>query len=210
MLSDGDTNVGESSPEAISEFIGQQAQKGVFLTTMGFGMGNYRDDMMEQLANKGNGSYYYVDSFTEAKRVFQAEVTGTLAVIAKDLKIQVAFDAAKVLEYRQIGYENRDLADKNFINDFVDAGELGSGHSVTGIYELKLVGGASGDLFSVNLRHKNPAAADAIVENTRGFSVSEIMVSMENASPSLRLASAAACIIRALVPEQHLFSYRAL
>ncbi len=164
VLSDGDANVGSTSPEEILAMIADKAKRGIYLTTAGFGMGNYRDDMMEKLADKGNGNYYYVDSITEAKRVFQAEVTGTLDVIAKDLKIQVDFDPQKVVSYRILGFENRDIADDDFRNDEVDAGELGPGHRVTALYEVKLNGAPQNGMAMVRLRFKNPQANDEVVE----------------------------------------------
>ena len=120
------------------EHVSQYVKKGVTLSTIGFGMGNYKDTLMEQLANKGNGNYYYIDSFKEARKVFGEQVNGTLEVIAKDVKIQVEFNPKVVKSYRLIGYENRDIADKDFRNDQVDAGEIGAGHTVTAMYELIL------------------------------------------------------------------------
>ena len=108
--------------------------------TVGFGMGDYNDQMMEQLANDGNGSYAYVDDLDEARRIFVENLTGTLQVIAKDAKVQVVFNPAVVSQYRLLGYENRAVADADFRNDQVDAGEIGAGHDVTAIYELCLVG----------------------------------------------------------------------
>jgi Ca-activated chloride channel homolog len=116
--------------------IEEKREKGIFLTTLGFGMGNYKDDRMEQLADKGNGNYYYIDSLLEAKKVFISEMGGTLFTIAKDVKIQVEFNPAKVKAYRLIGYENRMLKKEDFDDDTKDAGELGAGHTVTAMYEI--------------------------------------------------------------------------
>jgi Ca-activated chloride channel family protein len=161
VLSDGDANVGPSGHAQILKRIRHFVDEGVTLSTIGFGMGNYKDTMMEQLANKGNGNYYYIDSMDEARKVFGEQVDGTLQVIAKDVKIQVEFDEDKVASYRLIGYENRDIADKDFRNDAVDAGEIGAGHTVTALYELQIKDGADGKLGTVRVRHKKPQGAKA-------------------------------------------------
>ncbi len=156
ILSDGDANIGPKSHKEILSRIKHFADEGVTLSTIGLGMGNYKDTMMEQLANKGNGNYYYIDSAREAKKIFGEQLNGTLQVIAKDVKIQVEFDPKKVESYRLIGYENREIADEDFRNDRVDAGEIGAGHSVTALYALKLSKGASGKLATVRIRAKKP------------------------------------------------------
>ncbi|GAA0344823.1 VWA domain-containing protein [Bacillus carboniphilus] len=138
LASDGVANVGETGHEEILEKIKDYAKKDITLSTFGFGMGNYNDVLMEQLANDGDGNYAYIDSFSEARRIFMEELTGTLQTIAKDAKIQVEFDPAKVDRYRLLGYENRDVRDEDFRNDSVDGGEVGAGHSVTALYEVKL------------------------------------------------------------------------
>ncbi|HOX43809.1 MAG TPA: von Willebrand factor type A domain-containing protein [Myxococcota bacterium] len=138
VLSDGDANVGRTSHGDMLTSISWYAQRGVTLSTIGFGRGNYKDHKMEQLANKGNGNYFYIDSFSEAKRVFGEKLAGTLQVIAKDVKIQVEFPPKAVKKYRLVGYENRDIADRDFRNDKVDAGEIGAGHTVTAIYEVEV------------------------------------------------------------------------
>ena len=115
---------------------GYYVKEGILLTTVGFGMGNYNDILMEQLANKGNGSYAYVDTLKEAERVFVENLTGTLQIIAKDAKVQVEFNPQTVSRFRLLGYENRRLAQEDFRDDDVDAGEIGSGHSVTALYEI--------------------------------------------------------------------------
>lgn len=155
VLSDGDANIGPSSHEDILKSIRTYVEEGVTLSTIGFGMGNYKDTMMEQLANNGNGNYYYVDSEKEARKVFGEQMDGTLQVIAKDVKIQVEFDPEKVKSYRLIGYENRDIADKDFRNDKVDAGEIGAGHTVTALYEVKLHK-LEGKMGTVRIRAKKP------------------------------------------------------
>ena len=138
ILSDGDANVGATSWEDMLEQIKRHANRGVTLSTIGFGQGNYQDTLMEQLANKGDGNNYYVDSQKESDRIFQDKLTGTMITVARDTKIQVEFNPDAVESYRLIGYENRDIADKDFRNDRVDAGEVGSGHSVTALYEVVL------------------------------------------------------------------------
>lgn len=136
LATDGDFNVGVSSTSELVRMIEEYREKGVFLTVLGFGMGNYKDNRMEQLADKGNGNYFYIDNILEAKKVFIDDLTGTLFTIAKDVKIQVEFNPAKVKAYRLVGYENRILDKEDFADDTKDAGELGSGHSVTALYEV--------------------------------------------------------------------------
>lgn len=143
LATDGDFNVGPSSMEALEEIITEKKESGIFLSVLGFGMGNIKDNRMELLADKGNGNYSYIDSPKEAKKVLVDEMAGTLLVIAKDVKIQLEFNPYSVESYRLIGYENRALANEDFSNDAVDAGELGAGHSVTAIYEV-IPGKASG------------------------------------------------------------------
>jgi Ca-activated chloride channel family protein len=140
LATDGDFNVGASSNEDMERLIEKKRDEGVFLTVVGFGMGNYKDDKMEILADKGNGNYAYIDNMQEARKVFVNEFGGTLFTIAKDVKLQIEFNPAKVQAYRLIGYENRRLRDEDFNNDKKDAGELGSGHTVTALYEIIPVG----------------------------------------------------------------------
>ncbi len=140
LATDGDFNIGESSNGAMERLIEEKRQDGVFLTVMGFGMGNYKDSKMETLADKGNGNYLYIDSILEAQKALVNEFGGTLFTIAKDVKIQIEFNPAKVQAYRLIGYENRMLKSEDFNNDKKDAGELGSGHTVTALYEIIPVG----------------------------------------------------------------------
>ncbi len=140
LATDGDFNVGRSSNKAMEELIEEKRKSGVFLSVLGFGYGNYKDDKLEILADKGNGNHAYIDTMQEAQKVFGKEFGGTLYTIAKDVKIQVEFNPNKVKAYRLIGYENRLLNDEDFIDDTKDAGELGSGHSVTALYEVIPVG----------------------------------------------------------------------
>ncbi|NQT64508.1 MAG: von Willebrand factor type A domain-containing protein [Candidatus Marinimicrobia bacterium] len=156
VCSDGDANVGATSHEDILELIEEYVDQGITLSTLGFGSGNYNDQLMEQLADQGNGNYYYIDSIDEAERLFTEELSGVMEVIAKDVKIQVEFNSASVLRYRLIGYENRDIDDDQFENDSTDAGEIGAGHRVTALYELELVQGGSNNLGIVHLRYKMP------------------------------------------------------
>lgn len=136
LATDGDFNVGVSSNAEMERLIDNKKESGIFLTVLGFGMGNYKDSKMEILANKGNGNYAYIDNIMEAKKVFVNEFGGTLFTIAKDVKLQVEFNPAKVKGYRLIGYENRMLNKEDFNNDKKDAGDMGSGHSVTALYEI--------------------------------------------------------------------------
>lgn len=140
LATDGDFNIGESSNASMERLIEAKRQEGVFLTVLGYGMGNYKDSKMETLADKGNGNYAYIDNITEARKVLVNEFGGTLFTIAKDVKLQIEFNPAHVKAYRLIGYENRMLKSEDFNNDKKDAGELGSGHTVTALYEIIPVG----------------------------------------------------------------------
>jgi Ca-activated chloride channel family protein len=140
LATDGDFNVGESSNAAMERLVEEKRNDGIFLTTLGFGMGNYKDSKMEILADKGNGNYMYIDSILEAQKALVNEFGGTLFTIAKDVKLQIEFNPVKVKAYRLIGYENRVLKNEDFNNDKKDAGELGSGHTVTALYEIVPVG----------------------------------------------------------------------
>ena len=136
LATDGDFNVGASSDNDMQRLIEEKRQSGVFLTCLGYGMGNYKDSKMEVLANKGNGNYAYIDNIQEANRFLGKEFKGSMFAIAKDVKIQIEFNPAVVQAYRLIGYENRKLRPEDFKNDAIDAGELGSGHTVTALYEI--------------------------------------------------------------------------
>ena len=140
LATDGDFNVGVSNTKALIELIENKRDSGITLTTLGFGQGNYNEAMMEQVANKGNGNYAYIDSALEAKKVLGEEMSSTLFTIAKDVKIQVEFNPAVIAQYRLVGYENRALREEDFDNDRVDAGDIGAGHQVTAIYEVVPVG----------------------------------------------------------------------
>jgi Ca-activated chloride channel family protein len=178
LATDGDFNVGVSSTSELVRMIEDKREQGVFLTVLGFGMGNTKDGRMEQLADKGNGNYHYIDNLMEAKKVFVDDMRGTLFTIAKDVKIQVEFNPARVKAYRLIGYENRLLRKEDFADDRKDAGELGAGHSVTALYEVIPYGSEeeipsledlkyqqtridpeafkSREILTVNLRYKDP------------------------------------------------------
>jgi Ca-activated chloride channel family protein len=140
LATDGDFNVGVSNNSDLVRMIEQERESGIFLTVLGFGMGNYKDDRMQQLADHGNGNHSYIDNINEARKIFVHEFSGTLFTIAKDVKIQVEFNPAKVQSYRLIGYENRLLAAQDFNDDQKDAGEIGAGHTVTALYEIIPVG----------------------------------------------------------------------
>jgi Ca-activated chloride channel family protein len=140
LCTDGDFNVGVTGEGDLTRLIEEKAKSGVFLTVLGFGMGNYKDDTLELLADKGNGNYGYVDSTREARKVLVDGASGTLMTIAKDVKVQVEFNPATVAGYRLVGYDNRLLATKDFNDDTKDAGEIGAGHTVTAFYEIVPVG----------------------------------------------------------------------
>ncbi len=175
LATDGDLNVGVSSEAALTSLITKKRESGIYLSVLGFGTGNLKDNKLEALADNGNGNYSYIDSIFEAKKVLVNELGGTLYTIAKDVKLQVEFNPAKVAEYRLIGYENRELKDYEFNDDTVDAGEIGSGHNVTAVYELILTDSDkalsaseyklkyqtatltdSDDLLTLSIRYKEP------------------------------------------------------
>jgi len=143
LATDGDFNVGASSDAEMERLIEQKRRDGVFLSVLGFGMGNYKDSKMQKIADRGNGNYAYIDNLLEARKVLVSQFGGTLLTIAKDVKLQVEFNPAKVKSYRLIGYEKRMLRPEDFADDSKDAGELGSGHTVTALYEIVLADGAS-------------------------------------------------------------------
>jgi len=170
LCTDGDFNVGVTGTPALVSMMQEQAKSNVFLTCLGYGIGNYNDSMMEQVSNQGNGTYAMVDSEIEARRVMTEQLSGTLMTVAKDVKIQVEFNPAKVHSYRLIGYENRRLAAADFNNDKKDAGEIGAGHRVTALYEIVPVGqegtipGSVDDLRYANGNPESPRAAGGLGE----------------------------------------------
>jgi len=162
LCSDGVANVGNTGPDSILRTIRSYVDQGVTLSTVGFGMDNFNDVLMEQLANDGDGNYYYVDTLNEARRVFVENLTGALQVIAKDAKVQVDFDPTVVSRYRLLGYENRAVQDEQFRDDTVDAGEVGAGHSVTALYEVKFHDAAAGPAATVHIRYQDPDTGEVI------------------------------------------------
>ncbi|MCP4804281.1 MAG: DUF3520 domain-containing protein [Proteobacteria bacterium] len=194
VLSDGDANIGRTSVEEILARVDGYTEEGITLTTIGLGMGDYNDVMMEQLANQGDGAYFYVDSQAEADKVFGEDLIGTTRVIAKDLKLQVEFNPKAVMAYRLIGYENRDVADHQFRNDQVDAGEIGSGHQVTALYDVVLRDDAkSQELATVRLRAKPPGpdapAREWATTMSGSMLRSEVIDSSEDFRKALAVAS---------------------
>jgi Ca-activated chloride channel family protein len=149
LATDGDFNVGVTDESSLVNLVQEKAKAGVFMTVLGFGMGNYKDDRLEALADKGNGNYAYVDTESEARKVLVEQMLGTLVTIAKDVKIQIEFNPAKVAAYRLVGYENRILAKEDFNDDKKDAGEIGAGHTVTALYEI-VPAGQSVDVAAVD------------------------------------------------------------
>ena len=191
LLSDGVGNVGATGADSILSTIRNHVEAGVTLTTVGFGMGNYNDILMERLANDGNGTYHYVDSLTEAKRLFVENLTGTIQIIASDAKVQVDFNPDVVTRFRLLGYENRRVADDDFRNDEVDAGEVGADHSVTALYELKLAEDGEGALATAYVRYQDPDTSE-VVEIKREFERNELANEFENASPRFQLSAVVA------------------
>ena len=215
LCTDGDFNVGATSEGELVRLIEDKARSGVFLTVLGFGMGNYKDGTLEQLADKGNGMYGYVDTRREAEKLLVEQLSGTLVTIAKDVKIQVEFNPAQVARYRLIGYENRRLENPDFANDAVDAGEIGAGHSVTALYEVVPASAAdvgedavpapslkymkpaerredpliSRELLTVGVRYKDPTGD---VSRKLEFPLVDGGQSFEQASPDFQFAAAVA------------------
>jgi Ca-activated chloride channel family protein len=212
LASDGDFNVGESSEEALEKLIVDQRESGVFLTVLGCGRGNLRDARMETLADKGNGNYAYLDNLDEAGRVLVAQFGGTLFTVAKDVKLQIEFNPARVANYRLVGYENRMLEAEDFNNDRKDAGELGAGHTVTALYEIVPAGSTqplvddlkyqptkatpasmqqflTNDVLTVKLRYKEPQGSTSklLAQPLVGTPVA-----IEKASADFRFAAAVA------------------
>jgi Ca-activated chloride channel family protein len=209
LATDGDFNVGVVNYEALVDMAERQRTSGVALTTLGFGTGNYNDQLLERLADAGNGNYSYVDTLSEARKVLVSELSSTLFTIAKDVKIQVEFNPSQVLEYRLIGYENRMLQREDFNNDKVDAGEIGAGHRITALYEVVPVGKsghvdplryglrpaandarASNELAFVRLRYKKP---DADKSELLEYPIAKTSVAtLERLSPDFRFAASVA------------------
>jgi len=158
LATDGDFNVGIDDYDDLQKLIEEKRKSGIYLSVLGVGDDNLQDSTMEMLADKGNGNYSYLDSLKEAEKVFQNELTGTLVTIAKDVKVQLMFDPSLVASYRQIGYENRALANEDFDDDTKDAGELGAGHSVTALYEFVPASSARGTIATIKLRYKEPGS----------------------------------------------------
>ena len=162
LATDGDFNVGTTNRSALVRLVEKERDSGVFLTVLGLGMGNYKDSTMEQLADKGNGNYAYLDTINEARKVLVQQAGATLVTIAKDVKIQVEFNPARVQSYRLIGYENRLLRARDFNDDTKDAGEIGAGHTVTALYEVVPRGAKTGGKSAVDpLRYQKPALSAA-------------------------------------------------
>ena len=186
LCSDGVANSGLTTAGGILDTVKAHTKKGITISTIGFGMGNYNDVLMEQLAQGGDGNYYYVDRLDQARKVFVENLTGTLQVIAKDVKLQVDFDPNAVARYRLLGYENRVLKAHEFNNDRVDAGEVGSGHAVTAVYEVKLKPG-SGDLGKVRVRFKAPQGETSrLIE--RGIARRVVKSRVSEATPPTQLS----------------------
>jgi Ca-activated chloride channel family protein len=188
LCSDGVANVGKTGPDGILEVIEEKAAKGITLSAIGFGMGNYNDVLLERLGDKGDGHYAYVDTIAEAQRIFEYNLTGTLQVVARDVKVQVDFNPDVVRSYRLIGYENRDVPDEKFRDDKYDGGEVGAGHSVTALYELKLWPGKKGTVATTYVRYKH-ADTRAVTEFKSSMVVRDLREGFDDAGKEFRLAA---------------------
>jgi len=191
LCSDGVANVGATDPDDILAEVRGYVEEGVYLTSIGVGMGNFNDVFMEQLADNGNGSYAYIDDMDEARRLFVDDLVSNLQVIALDAKVQVDFNPEVVAYYRLIGYENRDVADEDFRNDSVDAGELGAGHSATALYAVVLKERAEGRLATVQMRWQDPENY-RVQEINGNFNTWDLEASFYQADPHYQLAVMAA------------------
>src|SRR6266496_695969 len=187
LCSDGVANVGETGPDAILDEVKHYVEEGVTLTAIGFGMDNYNDVLMEQLADNGDGFYAYVDDLREARKLFIDQLTGTLQTIAMDAKVQVDFNPEVVRRYRLVGFENRAIADDQFRDNSVDAGEIGAGHSVTALYEVKLYPEAYGNIATVFMRWQDPDTRQ-VVELSKDFSTSDLGRDFDYADPYFQRA----------------------
>ncbi len=191
LCSDGVANVGHTFADDILEVIKKKAERGITLSAIGFGMGNYNDVLLERLGDKGNGHYVYIDTIAEARRVFEDNLTGTLQVIGRDVKVQVDFNPEVVRSYRLIGYENRDVPDEKFRDDKYDGGEIGAGHSVTALYELKLWPDREGTVATTYVRYKH-AETSAITEFESPIAVEDFNRSFDDSSCEFKLAATVA------------------
>lgn len=210
LATDGDFNVGINSQGDLQRLIEEKRKTGIFLTCLGFGMGNYKDNRLETLADKGNGNYAYIDNMQESNRFLGKEFKGTVFAVAKDVKLQIEFNPAQVKSYRLIGYENRKLNDEDFVNDKIDAGEMGIGHTVTALYEIIPVGVNSAfapavpalkysntqvtknngsELATLKFRYKKP---DADSSTEKVVTVLNIFTPLQSATEDFRFASAVA------------------
>ena len=213
LATDGDFNVGISDFETLKQLAADKRKTGVSLTTLGFGTDNYNEQLMEQLADAGDGNYAYIDNLREARKVLVDQLSSTLATVARDVKIQVEFNPAQVSEYRLLGYENRALKREDFSNDKVDAGEIGAGHTVTALYEVVPVGGKgwleplryqqaakvgspAGELAWLRIRYKTPGqnVSKLLEQPIQAADVPAI----SQASEDLRFATAVAAFAQQL------------
>lgn len=197
LASDGVANVGVTDADGILKLIGSATTDHIQLVTIGFGMGNFNDALMEQLADRGDGFYAYVDDDAEARRLFLEDLTGTLQAVALDARAQVSFDRELVREYRLLGYENRDIADEDFRDDDVEAAGIGAGHSVTALYEVRLAPEARGVIGTVVLRWRDPATRE-FDETDASFSTADLAPTFDDADPRFRLAALVAAWAGAL------------
>lgn len=188
LCTDGVANQGITKAEDILKMVEDYKTKGITLTTLGFGMDNFNDIFLETLADKGDGNYAYIDTIEEAKKVFIDQLAGTLQVIAKDAKAQVEFDRNSVESYRLIGYENRALDSKDFRNNSVDAGEIGAGHAVTALYEIKLKSTEAENIGTIRLRYKNPQSNN-VTEVIKHINSSQIRSNFYDATPRFRFVT---------------------
>lgn len=185
LATDGDFNIGSSSDGEMTRLIEEKRNDGIFITALGFGMGNYKDSKMETIADKGNGNYFYIDNLEEARKTLVTELDGTLNTIAKDVKIQIEFNPEKVKAYRLIGYVNRKLNKEDFNDDKKDAGELGAGHTVTALYEIIPANSKETITGSVDeLRYQKPSATNVELKNSNEIAMIKLRYKQPNGNTS--------------------------
>jgi Ca-activated chloride channel family protein len=221
LCTDGDFNVGVTSVGDLARLIKEKARTGVFLTVLGFGMGNYKDATLEEIADLGNGNYGYIDTLAEARKLLVQEMNGTLVIVAKDVKIQVEFNPAQAAAYRLMGYENRLLRKEEFHDDTKDAGDIGAGHTVTALYEVVPAGHpmkipgvdpliyqapaterrpASTEMFTIKLRYK---ASDGTNSQLMSIPFTDTGARLETASTDFKFAAAVAAFGMILRSSEH-------
>ncbi|HTP10169.1 MAG TPA: von Willebrand factor type A domain-containing protein [Anaerolineae bacterium] len=207
LATDGVANVGNTDPNVLAQYAQDYYGRNIFLSTIGVGRGDYNDQLLQTLADKGNGAYSFLDSPEAAERIFGQDLTATLQTIAKDAKVQVDFNPNVVRRYRLIGYEKRAIADQDFRNNSVDAGEVGAGHNVTALYEVELNPEANADALIVRIRYEDPDT-HAVTEQSKAFKATDFQSDFNRTSPRFQLTAAVAQFAEILRGDQWATGYK--